>query len=318
MLAAVSMLVMGALMCIAVVLQLRAVTKSREDERARCCGPGCRTTVASGAAVHYDPKYFAWQAGIGVAKAKTGNWMALLQPLSNDTVLDLGAGTGAILASLGSRVRRKVAVEFSDSAREYMRREHPEIIAYKYPEDVPDQSVSLIYSTSVIEHVECPIQELGELRRKLIPGGRIIVGIKNEGVEMWREWKSGNRDNHLWTWNSMLLGNTLRAAGFVVDHITSSGKSIDQVENYVVKNNFGRRGHTFQYIYAHGHARRVGEPWPQVNASAKLTLRSPPARRPVRVRPAALHGARAAARRRDDRRFGHAEPLRRATPLPRV
>ena len=34
----------------------------------------------------------------------------------------------------------------------------------------------------------------------------MIIGVKNEGVELWKNWVPDNRDTHLWTWNSMLLG----------------------------------------------------------------------------------------------------------------
>ena len=244
--------------------------KTAEPRARTCCGPGCRE--ASGSASHYDAKYFAWQAIGGVEKAKKQNWAQMLRAQPDDTVLDFGAGTGAILSTLGERVKRKVAVEYNDHAREYMRRNHPEISLHKYPEDVPDGSISLIFSTSVIEHVECPIQELRELRRKLIPGGRAAIGIKNEGVELWRPWTSGNRDNHLYTWNSMLLGNTMRAAGFVVDEIISSGTSVVELERSIIHKGFGTRGHTFQYLWAHAHARRAGEAWPQLNRTAPLRL----------------------------------------------
>ena len=103
-----------------------------------------------------------------------------------------------------------------------------------------------------MEHIECPIQELAELRRKLIPGGRIVVGVKNEGVELWKNWKSNNRDNHLWTWNYMLLaGNTLRAAGFAVDAVYFDGTRT-QVEQKIATTRFGSHGHTFQYIFGGG------------------------------------------------------------------
>lgn len=242
-----------------------------------CCGPGCRAHATSSGA-HYDAAYFKWQSGIGVQKAESTDWLRRYGAQANDTVLDFGAGTGAILASLGNRVRGKVAVEFSDTARAYMRDHHRDIELHKYPETVPDNSVSLVVSTSVIEHVECPIQELAELRRKLIPGGRVVIGIKNEGVELWRSWSSDNVDNHLYTWNSMLLGNTLRASGFLVDRILVQAASVADTENMVVARSFGRRSHTFQYLWAEGHVRRPDERWPQAGKAPLRLLNRPQAR----------------------------------------
>jgi ubiquinone/menaquinone biosynthesis C-methylase UbiE len=136
-----------------------------------CCGPGCRAADNISVNAHYDADYFEWQAVLGRKKARQHNWRRVYGAAKNDSILDFGAGTGAILASLGTNVRRKIAVEFSDVARNYMRHNHPDIQLHKYPESVPSGSVSLVVSTSVIEHVECPVQELAELRRKLVPGG---------------------------------------------------------------------------------------------------------------------------------------------------
>ena len=230
-----------------------------------CCGPGCRSQPGeSGTNVeaYYDDKYFQWQRKSGILKAKTTNWRKLLNVSRSDTVLDFGAGTGEILSVLQPHVAQTVAVEFSDVARAYESKYHPKIKSYKYPELVPDASVDLVFSTSVIEHVECPITELRELHRKLKPGGRVVIGIKNEGVELWKAWSSSNRDNHLYTWNSVLLGNTLRAAGFVIDHITYHALE-HRIEQRINVTKFGRLGHVFQYLYAYGHAPRAGEKWPQ-------------------------------------------------------
>ena len=185
-------------------------------------------------------------------------------------MLDYGAGTGAILATLVT-ARKLVAVEFNPHAREYMRRHQPHISTFPYPELVQPSSVDMVYSTSVIEHVECPIQELRALRKALRPGGRIRIGVKNEGVELWRSWVPSNVDNHLYTWNSMLLGNVLRAAGFVVDRIISGGPGHaaslatkrKRVESFILNKSFGTRGHTFQYLWAFGHVPGRGEPFPQ-------------------------------------------------------
>ena len=190
-------------------------------------------------------------------------------------MLDFGAGTGAILGTLGAK--QLIAVEFNPHAREYMRRHQPRVRAFAYPELVPPGSVDMVYSTSVLEHVECPIQELRALRRSLRPGGRIRIGVKNEGVELWRAWVPSNVDNHLYTWNSMLLGNVMRAAGFVVDRILTDATSRaspaakrKRVEAFILNKTFGTRGHTFQYLWVFGHVPKSGETFPQRNGVAVM------------------------------------------------
>jgi SAM-dependent methyltransferase len=235
-------------------------------ENGQCCGPGCRSSSTT-AAQHYDETYFAWHYKIGEAKAKATNWALHYRIRKGETVLDFGAGAGAILRSMKARDGKLIAVEYNPAARSFIRKNRPAIQTYQYPEQVPVGTVDIVVSTSVIEHVECPIQELRALHTALRAGGRVVIGIKNEAMELWRGWNPNNIDNHLWTWNSMLLGNTLRAAGFVVDSIRSSGKSHADVEDTNKAKDFGRGGHTFQYLWLYGHKPTVGERWPQANTT---------------------------------------------------
>lgn len=88
-------------------------------------------------------------------------------------VADLGAGGGHILAALD--IKTRIAVEVNGLARLAMEKLYPgKIKSYEYPEDVPDNSVDLLFSTSAIEHFECPLTELREMAKKVKVGGRIV------------------------------------------------------------------------------------------------------------------------------------------------
>lgn len=245
-----------------------------------CCGPGCRSD--GGAMAHYDEKYLDWQRKGGLRKAAATDWTALLGVQQGDVVLDFGAGTGAILSSLRG-VERRIAVEYSAAARRYMQTHDNKLETYQYPEEVPTESVDLVYSTSVIEHVECPVQELRALLKALKPGGRIVLGVKNEGVELWQPWLPDNVDKHLWTWNSKLLGNVLDTSGYVLVCIDAmidayGGALPDctgadptpgrlaylrrrrrQIEKGITSSQFGRQVHAFQYVWFKARRLKVGE-----------------------------------------------------------
>ena len=87
--------------------------------------------------------------------------------------------------------------------------------------------------------------------------------MKNEGFEAWKHWDPSNVDNHLWTWNSMLIGNTMRAAGFHIDEIVHHGLSNAAAppsfsihrhfEDSVVAAGFGRHHHIAQNLYVFAH-----------------------------------------------------------------
>ena len=64
--------------------------------------------------------------------------------------------------------------------------------------------------------------------------------------------------------------SSLRAAGLVVDSIKFSGAREAQ-EGAIVNKGFGKKGHVFQYLWAHGHLPRPSEPWPQ-KGKARLSL----------------------------------------------
>lgn len=70
---------------------------------------------------------------------------------------------------------RRYAVEVSDVARDAMEGAYPGLIrSVQYPEQLPDKSIDLLFSTSAIEHVECPLTEMRELARKVKKGGRAV------------------------------------------------------------------------------------------------------------------------------------------------
>eukprot|EP00737_Agarophyton_chilense_P000528 gb/GEZJ01000589.1/.p1 GENE.gb/GEZJ01000589.1/~~gb/GEZJ01000589.1/.p1 ORF type:complete len:276 (-),score=25.15 gb/GEZJ01000589.1/:419-1246(-) len=186
-----------------------------------CCGPGCRLPVTGKVdqvTTHYDNNYFQWQTQLGREKASSKDWNKFLDVKPTDTVADLGAGGGHILASLN--VSRRIAVEINPIARGSIHKNYPgKVETFSYPEDVPDNSVDFLFSTSAIEHFECPLTELREMARKVRKGGRVMIGVKNEGVQYAGSVNKDDTNQHLYTWNRQLLFNLIRSAGFQVSSI---------------------------------------------------------------------------------------------------
>ncbi|KAI0566904.1 3-demethylubiquinone-9 3-o-methyltransferase [Gracilaria domingensis] len=150
--------------------------RKEKDFSTRCCGPGCRHSLnetADNITAHYDNDYFQWQTRLGREKAAVRDWNRFFQVKATDTVADLGAGGGHILATL--KVSRRIAVEINPIARASIHANYPEQIqTFTYPEEVPDNSVDVLYSTSAIEHFECPLTELREMARKVRKGGHVV------------------------------------------------------------------------------------------------------------------------------------------------
>jgi len=53
----------------------------------------------------------------------------------------------------------------------------------------------------------------------LKPGGRLVLMVPFDDWRdaKYREWQLGDRDNHLYTWSPLNIGNFLTEAGFAVD-----------------------------------------------------------------------------------------------------
>ena len=68
-----------------------------------------------------------------------------------------------------------------------------------------------------MEHVECPISKLKEFKGLLSDRGLVFVHVKNDGLMKDQfNWRQGDVSKHIYTWNTLLLGNMAEAAGFEI------------------------------------------------------------------------------------------------------
>jgi len=109
---------------------------------------------------------------------------ALLQP--EMTVLDYGAGRGAVflsnktqlrekLAKLQGKVRKVIGVDVDDGILQHPFLDEKHVMDVNAPIPVADQSIDLVVAHWVFEHVENPAQLEAEFFRILKPGGWICA-----------------------------------------------------------------------------------------------------------------------------------------------
>jgi ArsR family transcriptional regulator len=99
------------------------------------------------------------------------------------SVLDVGAGTGYLLPVLARQFTRVVAVEPAEAmlgvARrrvESLRLENVELHSGDVTAlPIEDGSMDLVIAVLVLHHVPSPTDALGELRRVLRPGGKLLI-----------------------------------------------------------------------------------------------------------------------------------------------
>jgi ubiquinone/menaquinone biosynthesis C-methylase UbiE len=102
-----------------------------------------------------------------------------------DRVLDLGSGAGDFTALLDEAGAEAVGVDVAEAALSHARARHPELDFQLAPIEAAlpfgDSSFDVVWSSEVIEHVADTARWLSEVRRVLIPGGRLLVTTPSHG-----------------------------------------------------------------------------------------------------------------------------------------
>lgn len=104
---------------------------------------------------------------------------------SGERVLDLGCGIGDLAADLAAAGARVVAVDVAAAALRRARARHPELEFELAPIDGPlplnDGAFDAVWASEVIEHVSDTARWLSEVRRVLVPGGRLLLTTPDHG-----------------------------------------------------------------------------------------------------------------------------------------
>jgi SAM-dependent methyltransferase len=141
-------------------------------------------------------------------------------PLPADArVLEIGCGTGHNFEMLG-RFGRVDAIEIDDEARALAsRRLGREVSTAPLPEltGIPDDTYHLIALLDVLEHIEDDEASLASIRRKLAPGGRILVTVP---ANQWM-WSAHDAvHHHHRRYSKRRFTNVVRRAGLNLHRIS--------------------------------------------------------------------------------------------------
>lgn len=171
---------------------------------------------------YYNEKYWEWQKQMnefgGTFKGEI--ILASMERNSgNIVILEFGSSGGFIIEFIRQNVEASTAigVEINPAARDHSRKRFPDVGVVSRTSSIPSASVDFVYTTSVLEHVDCPVCELREFRRVLKPTGELFVMVRGEGVSREQDTYTANDiNNHLYTWTALLMGNAINAAGLHV------------------------------------------------------------------------------------------------------
>ncbi len=151
-----------------------------------------------------------------------------------DRVLDLGCGDGVLsglLAEAAGTAGSVVGVEVAEAALKRARARHPQLSFVLAPIDgalpFDDGSFDVVWASEVIEHVADTARWLSEVRRVLVPRGRLLVTTPSHGrlrlaiggIERYSE----PLGDHLHLYSARSLRELLTEFGFSVTGLRAVG-----------------------------------------------------------------------------------------------
>jgi ubiquinone/menaquinone biosynthesis C-methylase UbiE len=102
-----------------------------------------------------------------------------------DRVLDLGCGQGAFIGAARAAGAEAVGADVAEAALQRARRRHPDVpfvlVPWNGPLPFDDGAFDLVWASEVIEHVGDTGRWLSEVRRVLLPAGRLLVTTPSHG-----------------------------------------------------------------------------------------------------------------------------------------
>jgi ubiquinone/menaquinone biosynthesis C-methylase UbiE len=131
--------------------------------------------------------------------------LAAAKILPTHAVLDVGAGTGFLTEGAAQKASRVIALDFSESMLGEARTKLGSNVEFKIGDaehiPLPDASVDCVIGNMVLHHCPHPEFAVSEMRRVLVPGGRLVLSdlqehnyesLRKEHADLWMGFKMAN------------------------------------------------------------------------------------------------------------------------------
>ncbi|HWD20762.1 MAG TPA: methyltransferase domain-containing protein [Verrucomicrobiae bacterium] len=165
---------------------------------------------AEGQRYHREKRALPEFAFPWVSRLRAEKLAAHIQP--SDVVLEYGVGAGWNLAGL--KCERKIGFDVSAFLAPSLRERGIEFVPDTAA--LPDASIHVVICHHTLEHTIAPAAVLGEIRRLLRPGGKLLLFTPFEYEPRYEHFDPAEPNHHLYSWNVQTLGNLVTECGFSV------------------------------------------------------------------------------------------------------
>lgn len=160
---------------------------------------------------YYNKKYFVWQKQVGEMGGKINLSKFEKYIKKSDTVLDFGCGGGYLLKNINCK--DKIGIDSNvEAIKECRKNGINKVFVDLF--DVKSDSINVIISNHALEHVEQPIEILKQFYRILKTSSVLVLVLPYDDCRNTKKYNNADVNMHLYTWNTQLIGNCLKLAGF--------------------------------------------------------------------------------------------------------
>jgi len=214
----------------------------------------------------YNEHYWEYQKNIGSNPYHTKYVkMKFEKHISkDDVILDFGCGGGFILNELNCKT--KFGIEINNSAIAQAKKFG--ISIFPGFETLKNNFFDVIISNSALEHIISPADVLKECFRVLKPGGKLIFSVPHE--ELSYSFKSGDINQHLYTWSPMSAGNLVQQCGFEILNVRTT-RVIQPLFAGIIHKFFGINGYVF-FGKIYRFLRQLLSPFKTIGVSADIII----------------------------------------------
>ena len=186
-----------------------------------------------------------WKESLPEARKRVARFLNLF---GKDTrILEIGCASGFFLYEIRPYVKSVTGVELTTQYIQYAISKGLNIC--ESLEEIPVESCDLIFMFHVLEHIHDPIEFLKEVKKKLSPGGKVIIEVPNVDDILVSTYKIKKHLDFYWEiahnyyFSKETLGKVLEKAGYRYEMYPLQRYDLSNHMHWMLKGKPGGQGY---------------------------------------------------------------------------